>query len=399
MVEAVTFLTYLAFVLLVGVVCAILANILRIPKILFLLFAGIALQYLKLPGQKTLEFPIEFLTIIAVFTLAIVVFEGGSQFKFHDFDQLTTKVLKLFFLSLLFNVIVVAPFAYFITGVRSLPLSILFAVLIAATAAEIVLVLIKNGTSKAAKVLQIESLLNDPFVVLIPFIIISFLTSKQTFYLIEQVGPFLNQIITGLGAGLLIGLIVPKIYSERFIDRFKHIAELSLIVVAVGTYVLAENLGGNGALAVTVAALMFGNFGVNLNILNFSSIFSEALQILIFVLTGLVIKIPFNGYFIFTVFVLYIVYSLARFAASMITFKDFTFKEQIFTTLVAPKGVMVAVLVLALSTLAIPGLDVILNYTLAMLLLSIIISTIAIKFYHEPAPSVLINDNVKKKKA
>ncbi len=392
MAEPVIFLTYLSIVLLIGILCTILADLLRVPKVLLLILAGIALQYLTLDGSQLLDFPIDFVTNIAVFTLAIIIFEGSSQFKFKDFDSLTGKVLQLFFLFLLFNLILLGTFAYFITEIRSIPLSILFTVLMTATAAEIVLSLIKVGSNnKVAKILQIESLINDPFIVLIPFIIISTLTSKESFYLIKQVGPFLNQLITGLGAGLFVGLIVPRIYSSRFIEKFKHISQLSLIIVAVGTYVLAENLGGNGALAATVAGLMFGNFGINLDILSFSSIFSEALQIIIFILTGLVIVVPLNSKFIASVLTLYFLHCVARFAAVKITFKDFSIREEVFATLVTPKGVMVAVLVLALSTLNIPGLGVVLNYTLAILLLSIIVSTIAVKSYHDPVPRQLIN--------
>ena len=62
---------------------------------------------------------------------------------------------------------------------------------------------------------------------------------------------------------------------------------------AILSFILAENLGGNGVLAVTTMGLFVGNMIVKEkgSITEFASLFSLMLELLVFVLLGLVIEI------------------------------------------------------------------------------------------------------------
>jgi NhaP-type Na+/H+ or K+/H+ antiporter len=197
---------------------------------------------------------------------------------------------------------------------------------------------------------------------------------------VQQFVPFLQQIVIGLGAGLLVGVIVFKLMSRFYEERLSPIA---IIAAALITYVLAENIGGNGVLAVTTMAVIVGNIYIKHKetLGKFSSTFSEFLQILVFILLGLLIDIDWSVVFMVKSAALFFVFLLIRLLAIHISFwSQYTLKEKIFMTVNAPKGIAAAVVIFLLSTYAIPGLAGILDYGLAFILYSIILATFIIKF-------------------
>jgi len=198
---------------------------------------------------------------------------------------------------------------------------------------------------------------------------------------IDQLLPFLQQFVVGIGAGVLVGIIMLKFMKKEY----SHVlSPLVMITAALITYILAENLKGNGVLAVTAMALLFGNVYVKqkIQLQEFSSIFSNSLEILVFVLIGLVIKMPFSLIFFLLSFMLFITYLAIRYVAIDFSLMGLKLKakEKLFMALNAQKGIAVAAVAFTLSTLNIPGMGLILNLTLAFMLYSIIVSTIIIKF-------------------
>ena len=169
-----------------------------------------------------------------------------------------------------------------------------------------------------------------------------------------------------------------KQYSER-------LSPVAIVTAALLTYILAENLGGNGVLAVTTLGLFFGNIYIKekKQLHEFSGMFANALEIFVFVLVGLMVAIPFTSEFFIRSFFLFIVYLFIRFIALSLTFpraKQYTNKEKLFMTLNAPKGIAVAVIVFTLATKNIEGLKTMLDLSLAFVLYSIILSTIVTRF-------------------
>jgi len=261
----------------------------------------------------------------------------------------------------------------------------MFASLMSGTSPDTVMIMLKDTSKRALKLLEIESIINTPIIVLLPFIMLDFLETFEvgTFFsrFVEQIGPFLQQIITGIGAGVLIGLVIFKIMRKKYSEK---LSPLAVIAAALLTYVLAENLGGNGVLAVTTAGLFFGNIYVKekANLQEFSALFSIFLEILVFILIGLLIKIPLNPAFFGKTALLFLVYLLIRFFSVYISFDktDFNLKEKIFMTLVMPKGIAVAVVVAILIAYNIAGIQALLDVILMFMLYSIILATITLKF-------------------
>lgn len=383
--DSLIFLTYLAVTLLIGVACTFIAKKLVIPNVLILLFAGIVLGTLTYNRSQLITFPSVFLTSISILALVMIMFDASSRLKFHTFEKLSPHAIKLSLYFLVLEMIFLTLILKFVLNIDSIFLALLFSALMSGTDPAATLTMIKSSSHKTLELLRIESLINTPFVVLIPFIIIDIMETVHIEFIlskfIDQILPFLQQFVAGIGAGILVGVIMLKFMKKEYSHVFSPLVMISSALLG---YILAENLGGNGVLSVTVMGLLFGNVYIKqkIQLQDFSSIFSNSLEILVFILVGLIIKIPLNVTFFLISFILFVIFIIIRFYAIQLSLhgKDFTMKEKIFMALNAQKGIAVAIVIFTLATLNIPEVQIILNLTLAFMLYSIIISTIVIKF-------------------
>lgn len=378
------YLTYLGVILIIGLFCSILSNKLKIPSILLLLLAGIGLKFIKYEGETVFAFPNTFIAVLGILALILIVFDSTSRFKFKEIDKFSIDALKLTGYFVMFVLIVFGLVSKYVLE-TNFYLAFVFAAFMAGTAPDVVLALVGSKKHKTLEILQIESIINTPLIVLLPFIILDFMQSIggvrvlfDTF--LQQIVPFLQQIVVGVGAGVVIGLVIFKVLSNTYSETFSPIA---IVSSALLTYVIAENMGGNGVLAVTTMALIFGNFAVRgkTALQNFTSVFSRFFEIIVFVLIGLMIDFPFDKWFFIKSLSLYAVYLVVRYLAVHFTFKkDMPVREKVFMTLNAPKGIATAVVIILLTTVGIAGLETILDVGLAFVVYSIVMASIAVIF-------------------
>ncbi len=383
--DPITFLTYLAILLLVGIICTLLSQKIRIPNILLLIIAGILIGNLSYRGNPLIQFPDTFLTSISVLALVLIIFDSSSRFKLREFTNLSTYALGLTGMFLLLNVLFLTFFTLKIFPSSSFFVALLFSTLMSGTAPDAVLTMFKKTKNRIFELLEIEALINTPLVVLLPFIMLDFIKSVEVEYIfskfIEQIGPFIQQFVTGIGAGIVVGIIVFRVMKKKYSET---LSPLAIITSALLTYILAENLGGNGVLAVTTMGLFFGNMYVThkVQLREVSAFFANSLEILVFILIGLIIRVPLNFVFILKSVLLFVLYLAIRYAAISISLKkmEYKFKEKLFMTFNVQKGIAVAVVAFTLTTLYMGGIRTILHLTLLFMLYSIIISTLVIRF-------------------
>ena len=157
--------------------------------------------------------------------------------------------------------------------------------------------MLKNANHRVFDFLKFEALLNTPLVVLLPFLILDLKRTLKDQILvstfIDQFVPLLQQFIVGIGTGVLIGLVMFKFMKKQY---SMVLSPLAVITSALLAYTIAENLHGNGVLAVTSMGILFGNVYVKqkFQLQEFSTVFSSSLEILVFVLIGLIVNIPFT---------------------------------------------------------------------------------------------------------
>lgn len=381
MADALSYLTIIGVLLLVGLICTILAGRLKLPSVLLLILMGMVLRMINYQGRPIFDIPQNFILTLGVLTLIMVVYDSASSFKLKEINVLFMKALKLtiFFIILVLFLFTLSAFYMLDIDVY---LAVLFATFMAGTSPDAALALMGTTKNKIAEFLELESIVNTPPLVLIPFIVIDLMHSMSDFTVETVVGqfvPFLQQIIIGLGSGLLVGVVVFKVMSRFYEEKVSHIA---IVSAALLTYVLAENIGGNGVLAVTTLAVIVGNIYIahKETLGKFSSTFSAFLQILVFILLGMLIQIDWSVAFVLKSLALFFVFFLIRVLSIHLSFwSEYSIKEKLFMAANAPKGIATAVVIFLLSTYAIPGLPRILDYGLAFILYSILLAAVMMR--------------------
>ena len=378
------FLTNLSIVLVIGLFITLISRKLKISNVLLLLLSGILISSLSVDGIQIISFPSDFLSSIAVLALVMIVFDAASRFKIKEFSLLSGEAIRLSFVFLVVNVIILTIASLFLFKIQSVFIAFLFASLMSGTDPGAILAMFSGSKNKVVELIEIESLVNTPLIVLLPFITLDIMSNFTGSFglstILEQLVPFLQQFVAGMGAGLLVGLIAFRLMKKGYSDK---LSPLALITAALLTYILAENLGGSGVLAVTVMGLFFGNIYVKEKgkLFEFSGIFAHALEILVFVLIGLIVRIPFTADFFIRSSLLFVLYIIARFIAVNLSFqKEFKFKEKLFMSLNVQKGIAVAVVAFSFAALNIEGINTVLNLTLVFMLYSILLSTVLAKF-------------------
>lgn len=384
---ALLYLGYVALILFLGVLSAIIARRIRIPSILLLIFVGVLLGSIRYYRKPLVEFGPGFITSISIIALILIVFDASARFKFKEFDTLSLKALKLSIIFLTLNAIILS-FAMFYLFKPKLPfLALLFATAMSGTSPASVLVIFKGIRNRLFHFLEIESILNTPLIVLIPFILIDIFRniSIETITIAQlsaQLWPFLQKFVTGIGAGVLLGLILLKAMRKAYSPT---LSPLAVMTAAIATYVIAEYLGGNGVLAVTTIGLFFGNVYIQhkRKLLEFSAAFSTVLEILVFVLIGFAIQVPFTKEFFIKSLQLFAVFLGVRFLAVNLSFgkaAHYTFKEKLFMTLHAPKGIGEAVVALVIMGIAISDIGLIASLIFSFIIYSIVLATVVLRF-------------------
>lgn len=388
MVDALSILTAISVVLLIGVLFSLLAKRLNLPEILVLIVVGVVLGFLTYKGAALIQFPTMFLTAVSLLALALIVFDSSSKLRLKELDTFSIKALKFVGILTVLSLVVFTLATKLLLGIP-LVLALLFVTITLGTSPDIVLSVLQEAKNKVIAILKLESVFNTPLNVLLPFVIIDF-TQGQSYItgVVELIVPFLTKFVVGIGAGIFVGVILFKIMQKRYSPLY---SPLAVIIASLLAYVLAENLHGNGVLAVITLGIFFGNVTVKdkIDVLSVESVLTKAFFIFVFILLGLTIKIPLTAEFFIRSLVLFAAYLLIRYIAVVISFRKekLSPKEMLFITLNAPKGISTAAVVFLLAIYNtpgtiyyIPGISIVLDVTLAFILYSIILSTVVCSF-------------------
>ncbi len=380
--DPVVFLTYIAVILLLGVLASTVASRILFPDVLLFVLIGAGLGAIPYNGAPLIEFPTMFIASISLLALAMLVFESTVKIKLKHFDTLSLKTMRLVVVVTLFELIVPSAAMYLMfQGSVSPAMAILFASMIVGTDPSVILPLLQGVKSRVVDILKLEAILNTPFTVLLPFLVFDLIQSVEKIPLastfIDQIGPFLAKFVSGLGAGLLVGLILFKVLRRAYSKTY---SPLAIVLSALLAYVLAEGLGGNGVLSVTTLGLFVGNisFREKVDLLNLESVLARALYILVFVLIGSIIKVPLTLEFLIKSFAVFFVYLLARYLAVTFCLRGdgLTEKNRWFMALVSPKGIAVVVVAIVLSGHNLPELNIVLDVVFMFVVYSIVVSSI-----------------------
>lgn len=379
--DPLTILTLVAVILLGGVLIAILARKIKLPDILLFVLFGLYIGSIQYRDGNLISFPINFVTGIAILALVMVVFDSTSKIKIKAFDTHAIDTVKVVFTFLILVLLLLTPAVMNLFGL-SFGMALLFAAVMGGTAPSVVLPMMRDFKARSIRILQFESVLNTPLTVLLPFLIHDVLQSVTAISIsakfIEELGPFLAKFVTGIGAGVFVGLILFQTLKHAYSRIY---SPLSVMLAALLAFVLAENLGGNGVLSVTTLGLFFGNTLTKgrLDVLEAGAVLARSLYILVFVMLGATIKIPWNYDFFIMSLALFTVYIVIRFVSIQWATRasKLPIKEKVFMSFMASKGIAVAVVAFALSTSTLPKMKLVLDLIVVFILYSIVLAALA----------------------
>jgi len=361
---------------------------LRLSGVILLLLLGVLLNRLNYNGIFGL--PVSFLASLAIFALVMVVFDESSKFKLKKFGRVSLTALKLTITCFVLNLILLTFFARFVVGIRSIPLALLFAVLVSGTDTSVILSKFGAVKSKIIDVLKMESLLSTLLTVLLPFVLLDvwsgFRAGELAANIFNQVVWLIQHLIIGIGAGVLIGIVVLKIIKKSYSEL---LSPLAVISAALLSYIISETLGGSGVVAVITFGIFFGNIYIKekAELTNFSSIFVKFLGIVVFILIGLILGFPLDLTFFLSSLILFVIFLAVRLGSVLFVFKKMNIREKLFITLNARKGLAAAVVIFMLITsignicaASLTDSIEILHLALAFIAYSILLSAITLRF-------------------
>lgn len=385
--DMVLIVSYFAFLLGFGVLVANLMKKVKIPDTVFLLLIGLicgptiwknpaVAQYLQftIVDVDAMSVVPEFLRTLA---LVLIVFTGAFNMSFSELKRVSSISIKLAFLVVILNTIVLGAIAKLIFGFGMVP-ALLIGATISGTDASVVFTFEKVLKKQAdiLTILKMESIINSPLAVLIPFLFLSFLESAPSEVLVPTVyiSQFWLMIAAGVGGGLVIGFAVTSILDRML----KEYTPLLLFALALLTYGLVEAVGGSGMLAAAVSGCIIGNtaFAHRKAAKKFHSEISDMLRISIYTLLGAQVFLDLNPLLIlaeilFVVLVFAVRPILITFLAREV---EADYESMTLLKWVAPRGISAAAMapIVAIAL----GDQQIMNIVFMVILFSVLFSTV-----------------------
>ncbi|MFC7321263.1 potassium/proton antiporter [Halobacillus campisalis] len=288
--------------------------------------------------------------IIGVFSLVIILFEGGLHTKWSTVRSVAGPSLSLATLGVLITSCIVGFAAYFIMDIKLIE-GLLFGAIVGSTDAAAVFAALKerNIKAKMGATLEAESGTNDPMAVFLTLSLIELIVMEDSIILMMIPTFFLQ-----MGLGLILGIAFGKLASYS-INHIKldssALYPIFSVAFALITYSVTSFIGGSGFLAVYVAALVIGNSELTYrySIFQFNEGFAWMAQILMFIILGLLVfpgqlftkEIMLNGFLLSAILIF-----LARPVAVFIsTIKmKYSLKEKTFLSWAGLRGAVPIVL-------------------------------------------------------
>ncbi len=252
-------ITFLAFST-IAVLVAFAASKLRIPYTIAMVLVGLGVSVLHLGQDLHLSIDLEPDLILLIF-LPGLLFEASYHVDLTLLRVNLRSILLLAIPGVLISTIVVG----FLVNVGlnlSLPIALLFGVIISATDPVAVVALFKElGVDKRLSIIvEGESLFNDGVAIVGYALLVGIAAGTTVFSLADSAVGF----VVTVAGGATLGLVVGFLFAELMKRTENPLIDIALtFILAYGTYMLAEEvLHGlvSPVIAVVVAGIVVGNY-------------------------------------------------------------------------------------------------------------------------------------------
>ena len=371
---------------LLSIVCQLVAHAIKLPAILLLLVAGIAVG----PGFGLIDADAllgELLFPIVSLSVAIILFEGALTLKLSDISGHGSVVRNLCTIGTVITWIVAACAAHFALAF-SWPLAFLFGAIVTVTGPTVIAPMLRvvRPSAKVDMILRWEGIVIDPIGALLAVLVFEFIVSTQgaiTHTLSAFAASIASGAITGLTLGYLLGLCIRHNILPHYLKN------TAVLTTMLGTFALSNYLAHeSGLLTVTLAGIVLANMkNVDVDdILEFKETLSVLLISGLFILLATrldlesIAAIGIKGFFVLLALML-IARPLAIFLSSAKS--DLLLKEKLLLSWIAPRGIIAAAVsalfALKLQEKGFPQADLLVPLVFFIIIATVVVQSITTK--------------------
>jgi NhaP-type Na+/H+ or K+/H+ antiporter len=369
----------LTALLVVGFLAQWLAWRIRLPAIVLLLLAGIALgpaTGLFNPDQALGAFLFPSVSL----AVALVLFEGSLTLRFAELRGIARAVRGMVTYGAVLALVLLAVAAHWLAGVRW-EIAFLFGALTCVTGPTVITPLLRTLRPEAriARALRWEGIILDPLGALFAVLVFEAILTHQQGHSIAVFGATIG---LGAGLGLAVALALAFLLYRQMIPEY--LQAYGTLVAVLGAFTLANRLANeSGLVAVTVMGITLGNLRrVHIeHIMDFKEHLSTLLVSMLFVVLAARLPWPLPAGVLLGGILVFVVAQFAIRPLSVLaaTFgSSLSWRERALLGYVSPRGVVAAAVsslfALKLDALGMPGAG-----TLVPLVFILIIGTVVLQ--------------------
>ena len=383
-----------AVVTMTGIICSKLSDILKVPDVVLFLIAGIFIGPSVLKFIDISQYQVEN-QLILTFGSAFILYMGGKEISLKVLKNVKVSVLLLSSVGVLISAFLMQQVIGLSFGTSAM-VALLAGSIIASTDPA-TLVPIFNQIKIDRRVSQTvisESAFNDATGAILTSAVLAIMLSGK-FSLEENLYQLVIMIIIGLVVGLLTGVILLALVNDSPRGIFKDYTPIISIISVIIAYELSTALGGSGYMSCFIVGIVTGNkqnFKLWLSQKSYDAdchvaeTLGTICRMCIFIILGSQVDLQVVGkYFVPSVIsvacFMFIVRPISVLACTLVDRQAKWKKNEIFFMMwVRETGVIPAALCGIVTSMNIPGKEIISSVVFMTILITLIIQGSSTKF-------------------
>jgi cell volume regulation protein A len=248
----------LALMLVAGLVSQVIADLVRLPRMLLMLGAGALLGPSVIDA---IDVPLDSTAVQILLTLGVsfILFHGGLQLSARVLSRVAVGLGLLVIPGVIITAVITGAVA---AAAFDLPLStgFLIGAALAPTDPAILIPLFERIRirPKISQTIIAESALNDPTGAVLTLTFAAVVLSGES-SASEPVIDFLTELGISTGLGIGFGILLSLVVSSRRAGIWRESAAIAVLMVVAAGYFSADSAGGSGYLGAFIAGLIVGN--------------------------------------------------------------------------------------------------------------------------------------------
>jgi len=355
-----------------------------IPTLVVFLIIGISLDTSNLISSTVHNY--ELVQTISIFALIMIMFSGGLDTEVKLMKPIVKPGLSLSTVGVVITAFIIGIVVHLMLGL-DLMLSLLLGSIISSTDAAAVFSIFKTQNMKIKNsldsMLELESGTNDPmaYILVISFIELITVPNMAISTLVIH---FIQSLVLGVIFGFVLGKFFAKILAKIHL-AVDGLYPVLLLSTAILSFSVSEFVGGNGFLAVYLAALIIGNSNIKNkeSQMSFFEGFAWLMQVALFILLG-VFTTPSELFSVLipAVFISILIIFVARPIAVLISLAPFNVdvNSKAFVSWAGIKGAVPIVFAFYPLVYQIPGANLMFNIVLVTTCISVLLQGSTLKF-------------------